>query len=275
MNFRSLPVVGVMFGSVLVLLPLLTDVWFAWEANRVIKTMTSRVDEQTAREVAEQVKQAHAYNDLVARRKPGIPPEEVWPYERQLRGRGEHMGWLEIPKIDVRLPVSHGTSERALSNGAGHVRSTALPVGALAGRPCHCVISAHSGLRTARMFDDLRRLVPGDKVCVHVLGGALAYEVIECEVVLPERVDRLELYSTDVADMLTLVTCTPLGINDHRLLVHCKRVPYCANDFDDVPTSAFVNGRTVPPIVVGAMVVVACARMCMRRGYVGQREDKP
>ena len=131
------------------------------------------------------------------------------------------MSWVEIPSINVSMPIYHGTSEEVLMAGVGHLEGTSLPVG---GTSTHCVLTAHSGMRNLSMFDDIHALGEGDLVLLHTLNQTLAYKVTGSEVVWPDEVGSLGIEPG--ADKLTLVTCTPYGVNDHRLLVHCERTEY-------------------------------------------------
>ncbi len=131
------------------------------------------------------------------------------------------MGYVEIPKIDVNLPIYHGTSEEVLQKGIGHLVGSSLPIG---GEGFHSVLTGHSGLAGKRLFSDLEQLVPGDAFFLHVLGETLAYEVAEINRVLPYETELL--LAAPGEDLCTLVTCTPYGVNSHRLLVRGSRVPY-------------------------------------------------
>ena len=126
-----------------------------------------------------------------------------------------------MPKINVYLPIYHGTSEEVLSKGAGHLQNTSLPVG---GASTHSVISAHSGYPGETFFDYLTDMKVGDEFYVHILDRTLKYEVDQIEVVLPSEINSLRI--VDGEDLVTLLTCTPYGINTHRLLVRGKRVDY-------------------------------------------------
>ena len=128
------------------------------------------------------------------------------------------MGYLDIPSIKVHLPIYHGTGTYALQHGVGHLQSTSLPVG---GKSTHAVLSAHSGLTNADMFDDLPDVAVGDLFSVTVLSQTIWYEVYETEVILPEETQSLTIRPGE--DLVTLMTCTPYGINTHRLLVHGRR----------------------------------------------------
>ena len=131
------------------------------------------------------------------------------------------MGYVEIPKIDVNLPIYHGTSEDVLQKGIGHLLGSSLPIG---GEGFHSVLTGHSGLAGAKLFSDLDQLAAGDTFFLHILGETLAYKVAEINTILPYETELL----TGVAgeDLCTLVTCTPYGVNSHRLLVRGTRVPY-------------------------------------------------
>lgn len=131
------------------------------------------------------------------------------------------MGYLTIPSIDVNLVIYHGTGEDVLQKGVGHLQGTSLPVG---GTGSHCVLSAHSGLSSKKLFTDLDKLVEGDVFYLHILGEVLAYQVDQIKVVLPTETDDLRIDAEQ--DYVTLLTCTPYGINTHRLLVRGTRIPY-------------------------------------------------
>ena len=133
------------------------------------------------------------------------------------------MGYVEIPKLGVNLPIYHDTEEPVLQKGVGHLIGSSLPVG---GKGTHCVITGHSGVAGKRLFSDLDQLVPGDTFYLHVLDEVLAYRVEECNTVLPYETDLL--LTEEENDLCTLVTCVPFGVNTHRLLVRGSRIPYQA-----------------------------------------------
>lgn len=134
---------------------------------------------------------------------------------------GGVMAYIDIPKINVYLPVQHGTGAETLEKSVGHVVGTSLPVG---GSSTHAVLSAHSGMASSKLFSDIDQLEKGDTFYIHVLGEVLAYEVDNINTVLPTDTSLLQI--EDGKDLVTLVTCTPFGINTHRLLVRGHRVPY-------------------------------------------------
>ena len=141
-------------------------------------------------------------------------------YVQQLTAGGV-MAYVDIPKINVYLPVQHGTDAETLEKSVGHVVGTSLPVG---GESTHAVLSAHSGLASSKLFSDIDQLAVGDTFYIHVLGDTLAYQVDNIATVLPTDTSLLQI--EDGKDLVTLVTCTPFGVNTHRLLVRGHRIPY-------------------------------------------------
>lgn len=131
------------------------------------------------------------------------------------------MGYIEIPKINVHLPIYHGTGDSSLSKGVGHLLGSSLPVG---GESTHAILSGHSGMASQTMFTDLEQLGIGDVFYLHVLDEILAYQVSEINTVLPSDTSLLGIWEGE--DCCTLVTCTPYGVNTHRLLVTASRIPY-------------------------------------------------
>ena len=174
-------------------------------------------------ELAEQRRAAEMYNAMlrgeaaVSTGGASVPP---LAYAEQLTV-GAAMCTIDIPKIGVYLPVRHGTGAETLERAVGHVMGTSLPVG---GAGTHAVLSAHSGMASAKLFSDIDQLVEGDTFYIHVLDEVLAYEVDQIATVLPGDTSLLQI--EDEQDLVTLVTCTPFGVNTHRLLVRGHRVPY-------------------------------------------------
>lgn len=147
------------------------------------------------------------------------------------------IGNIEIPKINIKLPIYHGTSESTLKNGIGHIESSALPTG---DKGCHPILTGHTGLPEAKLFTDLTELEIGDKFYIDVLGEIMCYQVDQIKVILPEELNQLAAYQDH--DYVTLLTCTPYGINSHRLLVRGERVPYVEAD-KIAATDQFLNKR--------------------------------
>ena len=143
-------------------------------------------------------------------------------YDSQLNIAGNGiMGYVEIPKISVNLPIYHGTENDSLERGIGHLLGSSLPVG---GESTHTILSGHSGMASQKMFTDLEQLIIGDVFYLHVLNETLAYQVVEINTVLPYDTSLLGIAPGE--DLCTLVTCTPYGVNTHRLLVRGSRIPY-------------------------------------------------
>lgn len=143
-------------------------------------------------------------------------------YDSQLDVAGNGiMGYVEIPKISVNLPIYHGTENDSLERGIGHLLGSSLPVG---GENTHSILSGHSGMASQKMFTDLEQLIIGDVFYLHVLDETLAYQVVEINTVLPYDTSLLGIVPGE--DLCTLVTCTPYGVNTHRLLVRGSRIPY-------------------------------------------------
>ena len=143
-------------------------------------------------------------------------------YDSQLNLAGNGiMGYVEIPKISVNLPIYHGTENDSLERGIGHLLGSSLPVG---GESTHSILSGHSGMASQKMFTDLEQLTTGDVFYLHVLNETLAYQVVEINTILPYDTSLLGIVSGE--DLCTLVTCTPYGVNTHRLLVRGSRIPY-------------------------------------------------
>lgn len=207
-------------GVIALCVPAASDVYAAWEAAR------ERVDYASSAwsaldDPARQAEwdNAAAYNDRLAGREPSIPDDEILQFDEQL---ADAKMWLSAPaaKIyDIRCRM--GTDEATLAAGVGFWEGGATPVG---GEGCRIVATCHSGMRNMAGFDNLRSLSEGDRVYISVMGETHAYEVYATEVVWPEEVEKVA--AEPGRDLLTLVTCTPYGVNDHRLLVHCERVEY-------------------------------------------------
>ena len=186
-------------------------------------------------------------------------------YAQQLTVGGV-MCYVDIPKINVYLPVQHGTDADTLENSVGHVVGTSLPVG---GSSTHAVLSAHSGLASSKLFSDIDQLAEGDTFYIHVLGDTLAYKVDAVHTVLPTDTSRLQI--EDGKDYVTLVTCTPFGVNTHRLLVRGHRAPYVpeqeapAAAEKPVASSWTQHYLTGLGIGLGAVAVIGGAYFLVRR----------
>lgn len=174
-----------------------------------------------------------------------LSEEMVSRYQENLNITGTGiMGYIEIPKLDVSLPVYHGTSDSVLQRAIGHIDWTSLPVG---GESTHCVVSGHRGLPSAKLFTDLDKLREGDTYKLMILDTTLTYEVDQIRTVLPDEVDELQIvYGKDYC---TLVTCTPYGINTHRLLVRGHRIESVIGEAHVVSEAVIIDELIVASIV--------------------------
>ena len=208
-------------GLSFLLYPTVSDWWNSLHQSRAIAGYTEAVEGMDEESYEKWWNEAREYNQSL-KRKPDryrMTEGEKAGYEAQLDVAGNGiMGYIEIPGIKCSLPIYHGTDEAVLQVAVGHVSGSSLPVG---GEGSHCVLSGHRGLPSAKLFTDLDQMGEGDLFMLHVLDETLTYEVDQITVVLPEEVNDLELVEGE--DYCTLVTCTPYGINTHRLLVRGKR----------------------------------------------------
>ena len=207
---------------VLMLYPLVGDLLNEKYHSDVETTYTAVIADTDDAELTAQREAAEQYNAMLsgATITEGGASAPPLPYAEQLTVGGA-MCYIDIPKINVYLPVQHGTGADTLEKSVGHVVGTSLPVG---GGSTHSVLSAHSGMASSKLFSDIDQLAEGDVFYIHVLGEVLAYEVDAINTVLPTDTSLLQI--EDGKDYVTLVTCTPFGINTHRLLVRGHRVPY-------------------------------------------------
>lgn len=212
-------------GLSLLLYPSFSDYWNSFHQSRAIAGYTEEVSSMDNDVYEDFRSQAQQYNEkLFLRQKTEnaflIPEEQLAEYEQLLDVTGLGiMGYIEIPSIDVSLPIYHGTSDTVLQIAVGHLDWTSLPVG---GESTHCVLSGHRGLPSAKLFTNLDKLAVGDTFLMQVLDEVLTYEVDQILIVEPDETQALMI--EEGKDYCTLVTCTPYGINSHRLLVRGHRI---------------------------------------------------
>ena len=207
----------------LMLYPLVGDLLNEKYHSDVETTYTAVIADTDDAELTVQREAAQQYNAMLsgaATITEGGASAPPLAYAQQLTVGGV-MAYVDIPKINVYLPVQHGTDADTLERAVGHVVGTSLPVG---GSSTHAVLSAHSGMASSKLFSDIDQLAEGDTFYIHVLGDTLVYEVDSIHTVLPTDTSLLQI--EDGKDYVTLVTCTPFGVNTHRLLVRGHRVPY-------------------------------------------------
>lgn len=250
-------------GLSLLLYPLVANQWNNHRQKQLISNYESVISDKEAAgniDYAAEMKKAEAYNDALL---PSILPDSFAvadastetdsSYEDSLNIAGDgRMGIVEIPKIAIKLPIYHGTGDEVLQKAAGHLEGSSLPIG---GESTHAVISAHRGLPSASLFTDLDQLEIGDHFLIHVLDETLCYEVDQILVVDPE--DTSALAVEDGEDLVTLLTCTPYGVNTQRLMVRGHRVPYEEQAVADeqTPLSGFsLHTNYLLWVVVGIVI---------------------
>ena len=221
-------------GFLILAYPTISDQWNTYRQSRLISSYEETVSTLEPEDFSDEWAKAQAFNDTLTENNiygdvftgedEEIEDTEYWSV-LNVAGDGV-MGYLSIPKINVKLSIYHGTSEDVLQTGVGHLDGTKLPIG---GESTHCVLSAHRGLPSARLFTDIDQLEKGDRFYIHVLDEVLAYEVD----LIHDMVDKDDMEAmsealaiVDGEDHVTLFTCTPYGVNTHRLLVRGERVPY-------------------------------------------------
>lgn len=262
---RILPYLGIVLGLLIIGFYPASEAVDAWRRSQVAVHLDGAASVMDTSQKDELLAQARAYNERLAGGEPRIPADQILPYEQQLSvdGADTAFAYLVIPTIDLTMPIYHGTDEAALSAGVGHLEQTGLPVG---GESTHAALSAHSGMSGMRAFDEIDQLREGDVFGVKVLGDLYCYRVFSTEVVLPEEVSSLEIQQG--RDLCTLITCTPYGVNDHRLLVHAERCEVPEGFGEGAATvAAVVTNKRVWPLLLAlaAVLVVAIVMFIVRR----------
>lgn len=251
----------------LMLYPLVGELLSEKYHSDIETAYTAAIEDIDNAELTAQREAAEQYNAMlsgatITKGGASAPP---LPYVEQLTVGGV-MAYVDIPKINVYLPVQHGTDADTLERAVGHVVGTSLPVG---GSSTHAVLSAHSGLASSKLFSDIDQLTEGDVFYVHILGDTLAYEVDNIRTVLPTDTSLLQI--EDGMDYVTLVTCTPFGVNTHRLLVRGHRVPYTPEQettvVEEKPAASSWTQHYLTGLAVGlgAVAVVGGAYFLVRR----------
>lgn len=233
-----------------------TTEWMdAKRRQNVIENMEEIVYETDTSKIDSLRKQAYSWNAWLAKTSGEIPFEDLLPYNQQLALDTADVSFASviIPKLSLSMPIYHGTDDSVLSAGCGHLEYTSLPIG---GNSTHAAITAHSGMKNMRAFDDIQDLKVGDVFGIRVLGETICYEVTGSQTVLPDEVETVKIKPNE--DLCTLVTCTPYGINTHRLLVTGKRCPV-PEGFGQPEITAVdvITNRRVWPTFLAALVLIA------------------
>lgn len=258
-------------GLSLLLYPAVSDWWNQRHQSRVVQTYQENVDKMDQEEIEKTWEKAKKYNkEMTQTNIYGLNKAEEKKYNSLLNIGGDGvMGFIDIPSIKCHLPIYHGTSDVVLQTAIGHIPGTSLPVG---GKSSHCVVSGHRGLPSARLFTDIDKLKEGDVFTLTVLDKTLMYQVDQIRTVLPEDLSNLQI--TEGEDYVTLVTCTPYGINTHRLLVRGRRI--ADNSRLNIPAEAEkVDERIVAPLMAIPilLIIYIILRIRSRRNKIQEKED--
>ena len=271
-------IVLLIFAVLVTVYPVISNYLHDKHRSRVQTEYFAAIERMDDTAIQKARQEAEAYNALLSRGvSPAFSKDQIstaaTSYEGLLNLNGdETMCYIEIPVIAAGLPVAHGTEAETLERAVGHVLGSSLPIG---GSSTHAVLSGHSGMAGQKMFTDLHELKAGDMVYIHVLNEVLAYEVESLETVRPEDTASLSIVQSE--DQLTLITCTPIGVNTHRLLVHCSRTEYTKAAAETAENAAPVSSSWQRQYVTGicyGMAALLLAYICyafIRRVRYGKR----
>lgn len=230
----------ILIGTAVSGYPLASSLVVEYRAGKAIERYNQVIEAEQEDSLSRMLEEAQKYNDALSK-------GEAVSYAEydELLAVTDSIGYLEIPKLGVYLPVYHGLDDEVLQKGIGHIPETSLPVG---GVSTHCVLSGHSGLPAARLLTELDRMKDGDRFYIHVLDQTLAYEVDQIKTVLPDETEDLRIF--EGKDYVTLLTCTPYGINTHRLLVRGERTEYNPQAISIQGAAAADGEREISPLMV-------------------------
>lgn len=257
-------------GVSLLVYPTFSDWWNSMHQSRAIAAYVDQVNTLDDAQYETMLEQADAYNQTLIGKEDryNLSDSELETYNSLLDVTGTGiMGYVVIPKINVRLPIYHGTDPAVLEIAIGHIAGSSLPVG---GESTHCVLSGHRGLPSAKLFTDIDQLKEGDQFMLEVLGDTLTYEVDQIKVVLPDELEDIEI--EEGKDLCTLVTCTPYGVNTHRLLVRGHRVETVQQNHVRVVSDAVQIEPVKVAIAAGIPLLVII--MLLRMIFAGKKHKK-
>lgn len=244
-------IAALLAGALLLLYPTVSDYWNSFHQSRAIASYAEQVADLDDNTYDQIWADARAYNETLdnSTSRFVMTEEQKKIYEALLNiADNGVMGYIEIPKIKCNLPIYHGTDEAVLQIVIGHVQGSSLPAG---GESTHCVLSGHRGLPSAKLFSDLDQLTEGDVFLLRVLDETLTYEVDQIRTVLPDELDDLAI--EEGKEYCTLVTCTPYGINSHRLLVRGHRVE---NQASASTIRVTADAMQIEPLLIAPLVAV-------------------
>ncbi|MFR6513047.1 MAG: class C sortase [Ruminococcus sp.] len=244
-------------GFLICIFPVISNIVERQRQADAVATYRQTMEKEDEKEIEEKWRQANEYNEMLFQAKGGIVEEtEEKKYEELLNIHGtDIMGSLEIPKIQVELPIYHGTEDEVLSNGIGHLEGTSLPIG---GENTHSVLTGHRGLPSSKLLVRLDEMKIGDLFFIHTYKEVMAYKVEDIMVVKPEDTAWMEIKGEK--DLVSLVTCTPFGINSHRLIVTGHRVDYKEKEYikikPQIPSVREIIVTVFPILFVVSIVVI-------------------
>lgn len=286
---RKLAVCGIVLiflaGIGVLSYPLVSSVINNYVSRSSVEEYTKKVAQLPDQKTGELIEEAKKYNNSLSNNLILTDPfdQEAFQkigadYQKVLNINDDGLiGYIDIPKINVYLPIYHGTDSKVLAKGAGHLQNTSLPVG---GESTHSVISAHSAYPCETFFDYLTDMQVGDEFYIHILDRTLKYQVDQIEVILPEEVNSLRIVKGE--DLVTLLTCTPYSVNTHRLLVRGKRVKYDDTKYAETGVSLasfdngyiFLLGYKIPYVVAGVVIAVFVAVVVLVSVLIVKRSRK-
>lgn len=249
-NFTTVILIFVLLaGLSLLLYPSFSDYWNSYHSSLAIADYSETVKDMDSEKYKEILEQAQGYNSPLKEEKFYLTEEEKEYYGSLLDVSGNGvMGYIEIPKIGVYLPIYHGTEEAVLQVAIGHLEWSDLPIG---GESTHCVLSGHRGLPSAKLFTNLDKMQEGDTFVLRILDEVFTYEVDRISIVEPEDTSQMQIEQGQ--DLCTLVTCTPYGINTHRLLVRGHRVE---NTKESLAVRITSEANQIDPLLVAPIVAL-------------------
>ena len=258
-------------GISLMLYPAVSDAWNSLHQSRAIETYSERVAELDDFDYERFWADAEEYNRRLIGKEADEGAETLHEqYEALLNVSGNGMmGYVEIPSIHTALPIYHGTDEAVLQIAVGHLEGSSLPVG---GEGTHCVLSSHRGLPSARLFTDLDKLEEGEVFLLHVLGETLAYKVDQILVVEPDETEALSI--EEDRDYCTLLTCTPYGVNSHRLLVRGCRTEYEKQEEDVQPVEKNAYFDLLELLPWAVVLVLLALLFCVLTGRQNRKRKR-
>lgn len=260
-------VAALVIGICIIAYPSFSNWWNSRKQSRAIAVYDRTVSDMNDAAKEKQLERARKYNDELKKlSSPLSEYKDIKGYEQTLDITGTGiMGYIEIPKINTYLPIYHGTSPEVLNVAVGHLQGTSLPIG---GKGCHSVISAHRGLPSAKLFTDIDQLTENDTFRITVLDETLDYEIDKIETILPYETDMLQ--PVPDMDYVTLMTCTPYGINTHRLLVRAHRTD------TELPHVVKVTADAVPADEIAVLpFIVIPVLLCLILFWIfSSKQDK-